>query len=80
MSINHRIAEFLASYFDVIFAINKKTHPGEKRLISICRVECELLPNNFEENLNKLMNLLGEGEIVIEIISEIVTELKKNIS
>lgn len=54
VSINHRTAAFLESYFDVIFAYNKLTHPGEKRLVALCKRDCIKLPRDFEENLNKL--------------------------
>lgn len=54
VSINHRTAAFLESYFDVLFALNEQTHPGEKRLVQLCRERCPLLPHRFEENLNDL--------------------------
>lgn len=54
VSVNHRTAAFMESYFDVIFALNRQTHPGEKRLIALCRAQCALLPQDFEENIRRL--------------------------
>lgn len=55
VSINHRVSAFLASYFDIIFAINNMYHPGEKQLISYCKANCKILPSRFQENLELLL-------------------------
>ena len=78
VSIVHRTAAFLESYFDVLFALNRQTHPGEKRLIELCRKNCALLPNNFEENLDRLFHdMAGNSDRIPDDIDEIIIELKK---
>lgn len=62
VSVNHRTAAFLASYFDILFAANEMLHPGEKRLVKYCLKNCEKLPENFEQDINKLA-LLPKDEI-----------------
>ena len=38
------MAALLASYFDVLFALNRELHPGEKRLVAAAQAQCERLP------------------------------------
>ncbi len=77
ISINHRTAAFMESYFDIIFAANELTHIGEKRLISYCREHCQILPKNFEENLNTLYShLFTQKQRVPEDLRTIINELK----
>jgi len=72
VSINHRTTEFLASYFDLIFAVNEKTHPGEKRLIDLCKRECKILPQDFEENLGLLFShLYAQGDEKLKCLGDI---------
>ncbi len=72
-SVNHRISAFLASYFDVIFAINKQLHPGEKRLIKYAKGNCKLLPKDFEKNITKL--LIQPNSETLSILDEMFDNL-----
>lgn len=74
VSVNHRITAFLESYFDVIFALNRQTHPGEKRQVQLCKKYCTLLPKNFEENINALMKSISDGGSY-EIVTAMVNNL-----
>jgi len=76
VSVNHRVTEFLASYFDIIFALNEMTHPGEKRMKSICSAECRILPARFDENLDELFaGMFRTG--ISPVIGKMVIELQK---
>ena len=77
VSICHRTAAFLESYFDVLFAYNRLTHPGEKRLVALCKRDCKALPRDFEENLNKLFSVMFADPYKIEsVLNNIVDYLK----
>lgn len=78
VSVNHRVSAFLESYFDVLFALNRQTHPGEKRLVSLCRKMCPILPENFEDNLNSLFShMFTAPELVSDDLDRILSALAK---
>ena len=74
VSINHRLSAFMASYFDIIFAVNELLHPGEKRLVKYAKNNCNILPDNFEENINKL--LIQPNSETLHILNDIVENIR----
>ena len=81
VSVNHRIAAFLESYFDIIFALNRLTHPGEKRMVQLALQQAEILPKNFENNLNKLFeNMFKDSETTIQTLNDMITEIEKEVN
>lgn len=76
-SINHRTTAFLETYFDIIFAINRITHPGEKRLIEKTKASCRILPKDYEENIMKLLNrdYKNEEELAL-LLKDLVDNLQ----
>ncbi|MEE1516305.1 MAG: DUF4037 domain-containing protein [Lachnospiraceae bacterium] len=78
ISVIHRSAGFFESYFDIIFAINEMTHPGEKRMVSICVKECKILPEDFEKNIEEYYENMFKGKNAIEgTLEKIVKNLQK---
>ena len=78
VSINHRVSAFMESYFDLLFALNEQTHPGEKRLMQLSRESCKVLPENFEENLTALFShMFTTPNLVAADLDAILTELAK---
>ncbi|WP_078379945.1 nucleotidyltransferase domain-containing protein [Sutcliffiella halmapala] len=71
VSINHRIAALLASYFDILFAINEMPHPGEKKLVEILKARATKLPLDMENNLKDLLS--GMSNFDERILTEVNT-------
>lgn len=59
VSILHRSAAYFESYFDILFALNRQTHPGEKRMIEYALKHCPMLPADFCENIERFSRQLS---------------------
>ncbi|MBU0622456.1 MAG: DUF4037 domain-containing protein [Gammaproteobacteria bacterium] len=59
VSVNHRVAALLASYFDILFAVNRLPHPGEKRLLVYAMSECPKRPADLQEQLDGVLQAVS---------------------
>jgi len=55
VSVQHRVTALLASYFDILFAVNELPHPGEKRLLQLPATRCARTPAEMETQVNALL-------------------------
>jgi hypothetical protein len=62
--VHHRLTALFASFFDVLFALNRLPHPGEKRLVSYVLAHCDQRPPDFERRLCALLAVGQSPEVV----------------
>ncbi|MEI2645010.1 MAG: DUF4037 domain-containing protein [Candidatus Competibacter sp.] len=65
VSINYCIAALLAIYFDVLFAIDRMPHPGDKRLARIAEARCDRLPAGMKYQVDALLDAASTPSIEI---------------
>ncbi|NLQ74993.1 nucleotidyltransferase domain-containing protein [Streptococcus mutans] len=76
VSFNHRVTAFLETYFDLIFALNMLTHPGEKRMIAYAEQNAQSLPNHFQKNIERLIyGATCHPYDIQDILNDILNEL-----
>jgi predicted nucleotidyltransferase len=75
VSVNHRLSALLASYFDVLFAVNEQPHPGEKRVLEHAKASCSKAPDAMEEQVRKVLQISDGG--VVERINAMVDGLEE---
>jgi len=62
VSLNHRLAALLASFFDILFALNWELHPGEKRLVEQAQSRCARLPVDMPLDVAAVLAASAAGD------------------
>jgi predicted nucleotidyltransferase len=73
VSVNHRVAALMASYFDIIFAVNRIPHPGEKRQLEHAVRLCRNKPLDMEDEVKAVLQ--GRGWGLIDNINHLINHL-----
>lgn len=82
VSVNHRVAALLASYFDVLFALNRVPNPGEKRLVQIALERCAKVPAGMARQVEDVIraasdvdeSLVTSVEALVDGLDSLMTE------
>jgi hypothetical protein len=82
VSVNHRVAALLASYFDVLFALNRLPNPGEKQLLKAASERCAKIPREMVDQVEGVLRalpladqrLLGRIEELVDGLDQLLVE------
>jgi len=80
VSVNHRVAALLASYFDVLFALNRVPNPGEKQLVRIAAERCAKIPKDMARQVEDVIcatsqpdeRLVARIEVLVDGLDELM--------
>ena len=75
VSVNHRVAALLASYFDILFAVNRLLHPGEKRLAAFVETNCRLVPSGMRLQVHDLLGAIAFDQSLLQKLDALLDGL-----
>ncbi|MGC5627675.1 hypothetical protein ACPYO6_05435 [Georgenia sp. Z1344] len=76
VALNHRVAELLAVVHDVVLAVNRVPHPGEKRLGTRVPELCRSLPEGFSERTTAVLTSAADPTSVVGAVVRLVDALE----
>ncbi|HEY9638218.1 MAG TPA: hypothetical protein V6D14_32805 [Coleofasciculaceae cyanobacterium] len=77
VSLLHRTTALLASYFDLIFAINGVPHPGEKRLVEQVKKLCSNVPPGMAEQIQSITDSISSPTCLLTNLNALVDGLEQ---
>lgn len=75
VSVNHRIAAFLACAFDIAFASLRMWHPGEKRQLQYLDEHEDELPAGFTDAIRRVVS--GDMDEILPAVDDVVVGLSE---
>ncbi len=76
VSLLHRTAALIASYFDILFAYSYALHPGEKKLMAYTEAMDIKTPEGFREDIGRILASMSEPDILIPSLHSLIGNLK----
>lgn len=78
ISINHRLAALFASYFDILFALNRVLNPGEKKIMRFVQDNCSIVPQGLEGMIDSILVSAARGdERTLKHLDDVLDALDK---
>jgi len=62
VGVQNRVTELLASVFDIVFALNRTLHPGEKRQLAHVAALGQAIPSNFDDLVRNLIRSTADSD------------------
>jgi Domain of unknown function (DUF4037) len=76
VSLQHRVAALLESYFDIVFSLNRVPHPGEKRLLPWVHGACQHVPVGIDQDVQGLLAAsVGDGRDAVASVDRLIDGL-----
>jgi hypothetical protein len=63
VGVNHRVTAMLASYFDIVFAVNEQPHLWREASGAIAQALCPKLPTGMAERVEAMLSELPDGDV-----------------